>query len=163
MKKIIIYTDGACSGNPGDGGWGAILKYGSTEKELSGYQPNTTNNRMELTAVIESLLALKYPCEVAMHCDSAYVVNAINNKWIVDWQLSNWKNASNKPVKNVDLWVKLLDLLNTHNVSFIKVKGHSTDILNQRCDKLATTQIALNKSSDNSTTPNSSVDILSQT
>lgn len=136
-KKVTIYTDGACSGNPGKGGWGAILIYGDVVKELSGGEDNTTNNRMELKAVIEALKALKSPCDVEIYSDSAYVVNAFTQKWIDNWIKNNWKTADKKSVKNVDLWQELLVLIKTHNVTFKKVKGHSDNELNERCDKLA--------------------------
>lgn len=137
IKKVTIYTDGACSGNPGKGGWGAILIYGDVVKELSGGEDNTTNNRMELKAVIEALKALKSPCDVEIYSDSAYVVNAFTQKWIDNWIKNNWKTADKKSVKNVDLWQELLVLIKTHNVTFKKVKGHSDNELNERCDKLA--------------------------
>lgn len=136
-KKVTIYTDGACSGNPGKGGWGSILIYGDVIKELSGGEDNTTNNRMELKAVIEALKALKSPCDVEIYSDSAYVVNAFTQKWIDNWIKNNWKTADKKSVKNVDLWQELLVLIKTHNVTFKKVKGHSDNELNERCDKLA--------------------------
>lgn len=136
-KKVTIYTDGACSGNPGKGGWGSILIYGDVVKELSGGEDNTTNNRMELKAVIEALKALKSPCDVEIYSDSAYVVNAFTQKWIDNWIKNNWKTADKKNVKNVDLWQELLVLIKTHNVTFKKVKGHSDNELNERCDKLA--------------------------
>lgn len=136
-KKVTIYTDGACSGNPGKGGWGAILIYGDAVKEISGGEDNTTNNRMELKAVIEGLKALKSPCDVEIYSDSAYVVNAFTQKWIDNWIKNNWKTADKKSVKNVDLWQELLVLIKTHNVTFKKVKGHSDNELNERCDKLA--------------------------
>lgn len=136
-KKVTIYTDGACSGNPGKGGWGAILIYGDAVKEISGGEDNTTNNRMELKAVIEALKALKSPCDVEIYSDSAYVVNAFTQKWIDNWIKNNWKTADKKSVKNVDLWQELLVLIKTHNVTFKKVKGHSDNELNERCDKLA--------------------------
>lgn len=136
-KKVTIYTDGACSGNPGKGGWGSILIYGDVVKELSGGEDNTTNNRMELKAVIEALKALKSPCDVEIYSDSAYVVNAFTQKWIDNWIKNNWKTADKKSVRNVDLWQELLVLIKTHNVTFKKVKGHSDNELNERCDKLA--------------------------
>ncbi len=136
-KKVTIYTDGACSGNPGKGGWGSILIYGDVVKELCGGEDNTTNNRMELKAVIEALKALKSPCDVEIYSDSAYVVNAFTQKWIDNWIKNNWKTADKKSVKNVDLWQELLVLIKTHNVTFKKVKGHSDNELNERCDKLA--------------------------
>lgn len=136
-KKVTIYTDGACSGNPGKGGWGAILIYGDAVKEISGGEDNTTNNRMELKAVIEALKALKSPCDVEIYSDSAYVVNAFTQKWIDGWKKKNWKTAGNTSVKNVDLWKELLSLMQNHKVVFKKVKGHSDNELNERCDKLA--------------------------
>lgn len=136
-KAVKIYTDGACSGNPGKGGWGAILIYGDAVKEISGGEDNTTNNRMELKAVIEGLKALKSSCDVEIYSDSAYVVNAFTQKWIDNWIKNNWKTADKKSVKNVDLWQELLVLIKTHNVTFKKVKGHSDNELNERCDKLA--------------------------
>lgn len=138
MKKVTLYTDGACSGNPGRGGWGAVLIFGKIEKQMSGEEEETTNNRMELTAVIEGLKALKEPCEVEIFSDSAYVVNAFNNNWIESWQKNNWKNAQKKPVANKELWVELIDLMNIHKVSFNKVKGHAGDKYNEICDSLAT-------------------------
>ena len=145
MKKVDIYTDGACSGNPGAGGWGAVLIYNGTEKEISGYCDNTTNNRMEQTAVIEALKLLKESCDLTIYSDSAYVCNAFNNGWIENWVLSNWKTSSKKQVLNVDLWQELLSLLNNHNYKFVKVKGHADNEYNNRCDKLATTEISRNK------------------
>lgn len=137
MKKIEIYTDGACSGNPGKGGWGAILVYGKNEKELCGGAKETTNNRMELTAVIEALSALKEPCEVTLATDSKYVCDAINKKWVYSWQKNGWKKADKKPALNVDLWEKLLPLLEIHKVEFVWIKGHDGHIYNERCDALA--------------------------
>ena len=142
MKNIILYTDGACSGNPGVGGWGLILEYNGIEKEMSGVCEQTTNNVMELTAVIEGLKALKEPCNVDVYSDSAYVVNAFLEDWITSWQLNGWKNANKKPVKNVGLWQELLDLCQKHKVVWHKVKGHSDNEKNNRCDKLATGEIA---------------------
>lgn len=138
MKKVNIYTDGACRGNPGHGGWGAVLVYGSIEKELSGGDPNTTNNRMELSAVIAALSALKEPCEVTLTTDSQYVVNAIEKGWLAGWQKNNWRKSDKKEVLNVDLWRELLVLLDRHKVSFVWVKGHNGHPYNERCDKLAT-------------------------
>jgi ribonuclease HI len=136
MKKIQIYTDGACSGNPGPGGWGAILQYGERERELSGGEPLTTNNRMELTAVIEGLRALRAPCEVTLYTDSQYVSNAINKGWLKSWRRMNWKKKDGA-VKNPDLWQTLLPLLETHSVQFVWVKGHAENAYNNRCDALA--------------------------
>ena len=138
MKKVKIYTDGACRGNPGHGGWGAVLVYGSIEKELSGGEPNTTNNRMELSAVIAALSALKEPCEVTLTTDSQYVVNAIEKGWLANWQKNNWRKSDRGEVLNVDLWRELLVLLDTHKVSFVWVKGHNGHPYNERCDKIAT-------------------------
>lgn len=140
MMKVNIYTDGACSGNPGAGGWGAILKYGSVEKELSGGEPSTTNNRMELTAVISALQALNRPCEVTLTTDSRYVVDGIIQGWAKKWQENGWIKADRKPAANPDLWEKLLTLLQVHNVSFVWVKGHAGHPYNERCDALATQQ-----------------------
>ena len=137
MKKVIIYTDGACSGNPGPGGWGAILMYDGIKKEISGGKKDTTNNVMEITAVIEGLKLLKYPCEVEVYSDSAYVVNAFNQHWIEGWKKNGWKNSSKEEVKNRELWEELNELTNIHTVTFIKVKGHSDNELNNRCDELA--------------------------
>ncbi len=137
MNEVIIYTDGACSGNPGPGGWGAILMYQDVKKEISGGTKNTTNNIMELTAVIEALKMLKRPCNVKVYSDSAYVVNAFLQNWIVGWQKRNWKNSNNEEVKNRELWQELLHLTTIHNVKFIKVKGHADNKYNNRCDELA--------------------------
>lgn len=137
MKNIDIYTDGACSGNPGKGGWGAVLVYGNNEKELSGGNPNTTNNRMELTAVIEALKALKEPCSVKLTTDSKYVCDAVNQRWVYGWKKNGWKKSDKKPALNVDLWQELLPLLEIHNVEFIWVKGHNGHKYNERCDTLA--------------------------
>ena len=136
-KKIIIYTDGACSGNPGKGGWGALLMFGSTVREISGYSPATTNNRMELSAAIEAIEALKEPCEVHLYSDSSYLVNAINEGWLKRWTANNWKTAAKKSVENIDLWQKILALIRVHDVTFHKVKGHSDNPYNNRCDELA--------------------------
>ena len=141
MKKVLIYTDGACSVNPGEGGWGAILMYGEREKELSGYEAVTTNNRMELTAAIEALKVLKEPCEVELYSDSAYLVNAFEKYWIASWKKSQWINKSNEEVKNADLWKELDRLNGKHKIRWIKVKGHSDNEYNNRCDKLATGEI----------------------
>ncbi len=137
MDEITIYTDGACSGNPGPGGWGAILMFGDTKKEISGGLDNTTNNVMELTAVIESLKILKRPCKVDLYSDSAYVVNAFLQKWIYGWIKKNWKTAGNDPVKNKELWQELYGLTKIHDVTFHKVKGHADNEFNNRCDELA--------------------------
>ncbi len=137
MEKVTIYTDGACSGNPGPGGWGAILMYNGNKKELSGGNKDTTNNIMEITAVLESLKALKFPCEVDLYSDSAYVVNCFNQGWIYNWLKKGWKTASGEPVKNRELWEELYNLTKTHKVIFHKVKGHADNEFNNRCDELA--------------------------
>ena len=137
MQKIIIYTDGACSGNPGPGGWAAVLIYGEYKKEIYGGSKNTTNNIMELTAIIEGLKALKQECEVEVYSDSAYSVNAFNQGWIYNWIKKGWKTADGSDVKNKELWQELYNLTKKHKVTFIKVKGHSNVELNNRCDELA--------------------------
>ena len=145
MKKIKIYTDGACSGNPGAGGWGAILFYKDTKKEISGYNENTTNNQMELTAAIMALDKLKEPCEIDLYSDSAYLINAFNEDWITKWQLNGFRNANKKPVQNIEMWQKLIEFNNTHKINWIKVKGHADNEFNNRCDQLATGEIAKNQ------------------
>lgn len=140
MKKIEIFTDGACSGNPGPGGWGAVLRYNGVEKELSGGEKETTNNRMELTAVIFALKALKEPCEVVLTTDSKYVCDSVINGWVYSWQKNNWRKSDKKPALNVDLWEQLLELLEKHKVTFNWVKGHAGHPENERCDKLAVMQ-----------------------
>lgn len=142
MKKVDLYTDGACSGNPGKGGFGGILMCNGRQKEYSGFEEMTTNNRMELMAVIVGLKMLKEPVELNIYSDSAYVVNAFLEDWITGWQLNGWKNASKKPVSNIDLWQELLSLLSEHKVTWNKVKGHSDNEYNNRCDLLATSEIA---------------------
>lgn len=137
MKNVEIYTDGACSGNPGPGGWGAVLIYNGVEKQLSGSEKETTNNRMELCAVITALKALKEPCNVTLTTDSKYVCDAINKGWLNSWQKNSWKKADKKPVLNIDLWQELLPLLDKHRVEFIWVKGHNGHKYNEICDKLA--------------------------
>lgn len=137
MEQITIYTDGACSGNPGPGGWGAILMLDNHKKEISGGKKNTTNNIMELTAVIEALKLLKRPCKVDLYSDSAYVVNAFLQHWIEGWIKKGWKNSSKEEVKNKDLWQELIQLTKIHEVTFHKVKGHSDNEFNNRCDELA--------------------------
>ena len=137
MEEITIYTDGACSGNPGPGGWGAILMYKENKKEISGGKKDTTNNEMEVTAVIEALKQLKYPCTVKVYSDSAYVVNCFKQGCIYNWQKNGWKNAQKEPVKNRELWEALYALVKQHKVEFIKVKGHSDNEYNNRCDELA--------------------------
>lgn len=140
MKEVNVYTDGACSGNPGKGGYCAILIYGEIEKVVSGFEDNTTNNRMELLAAIMGLKALKEPCKVNLYSDSQYLINAFNEGWLNSWQQNNWKNSNKKEVKNVDLWKEIIDLTNIHDVTFIKVKGHSDNEYNNRCDKIAVQQ-----------------------
>ena len=140
MKKVILYTDGACSGNPGPGGYAAILIYNNIEKEIVGGQKDTTNNKMEMMAVIKGLEMLKEPCEVEVYSDSAYVVNSIEKGWIYSWRKNGWKKADKKEVKNIDLWEILLKQLEIHKVTFNKVKGHAQDELNNRCDRLAVEQ-----------------------
>jgi len=144
MRTVQIYTDGACSGNPGPGGWGVILSYNGKEKELSGSMPNTTNNRMELFAVISGIGALKEPCGVDIYSDSAYVVNAFTQHWIENWQKNGWLTADKKPVENSDLWKLLIQIIKIkkHSVTFHKVKGHADHPENIRCDALAKAAIA---------------------
>ena len=137
MEKVIIYTDGACSGNPGPGGWGSILMYKENKKEISGGNKNTTKNIMELTAVIEGLKMLKFPCEVEVYSDSAYVVNAFNQGWIYNWIKNKWMTSGKEPVKNKEIWQELYELTKKHKVKFIKVKGHSDNEFNNRCDEMA--------------------------
>jgi ribonuclease HI len=136
MKHVEIFTDGACKGNPGPGGWGAILRLGQHEKELSGHDPATTNNRMELTAVIRALGALKEPCRVSLHTDSRYVIDGITG-WVFGWQKNGWKNAAKKPVANADLWQELLLAVKPHRIEWIWVKGHDGHPENERADQLA--------------------------
>ena len=137
MDNVTIYTDGACSGNPGPGGWGAILMFGKNKKEISGGKKDTTNNVMELTAVIEALKLLKRPCNVELYSDSAYVVNAFLQNWIWGWIKKGWINSNKEEVKNKELWQELVSLTKVHNVTFHKVKGHSDNEFNNRCDELA--------------------------
>lgn len=140
MKEVKIYTDGACSGNPGPGGYAAILIYNGVEKEISGGDRDTTNNKMELTAVIKGIEMLKEKCIVTIYSDSAYIVNSIQNGWIYSWKKNNWTKSDKTKVKNIDLWEKLLKQMDFHEVSFIKVKGHSDNEYNNRCDRLAVMQ-----------------------
>jgi ribonuclease HI len=139
-KSVEIYTDGACSGNPGPGGWGAVLLYEGKVKEISGYDPATTNNRMEMLAAIRGLEALKAPCNVKLYSDSALLINGFLQNWLTKWQAKGWRTASG-PVKNRDLWEMLLALTKIHKVTWIKVKGHAGDFYNERCDVLARTAI----------------------
>lgn len=137
MKEVTIYTDGACSGNPGPGGWGAILQYGAHTKEISGGDPMTTNNRMELLGVISALELLREPCKVALYSDSKYVIDGIVKGWAKGWRARGWKKADKSPAKNPELWGRLLDLLDQHDVQFHWVKGHAENPYNNRCDELA--------------------------
>ncbi len=136
MKKVDIFTDGACKGNPGKGGWGALLRMGRHEKELSGSDPDTTNNRMEMTAAIRALKALIEPCEVRLHTDSRYVIDGIT-RWVHGWQKNGWVNASKKPVRNADLWHDLIEAARPHRIEWIWVKGHAGHVENERVDRLA--------------------------
>ena len=140
MKTVTIYTDGACSGNPGPGGWGAILAFQGVEKELSGGEADTTNNRMELTAVIEALRCLKEPCIVELYSDSKYVIDALQKRWVFAWQRNGWRKADKKPALNVDLWEQLMPLLYRHELHYHWVKGHADNPKNNRCDQLAVAQ-----------------------
>lgn len=140
MKTVEIFTDGACSGNPGAGGWGAVLRYNGITKELSGGEKNTTNNRMELTAVIAALSALKEPCKVVLTSDSKYVIDAVTKGWAVRWRNNGWMRSRNEKALNPDLWERLLELLEIHQVSFVWVKGHAGHSENERCDALAVGQ-----------------------
>ena len=137
MKRVTLYTDGACSGNPGPGGWGAILIYGRHKKELSGGEASTTNNRMELTAAIEGLAALNEPCQVELYSDSKYLVDGMTKGWAKSWRARGWVKSDKKPALNPDLWGRLLELCETHSVTFIWVKGHAENPFNNRCDELA--------------------------
>lgn len=141
MKQVEIYTDGACSGNPGAGGWGAVLIYGEHKIELSGFEKATTNNKMELTAALEALKKLKEPCSVNLYSDSAYLINAFTQGWIEKWMKTGWKRNKNEEVKNIKLWKELVSLSDYHRITWIKVKGHADNEMNNRCDKLATDEI----------------------
>lgn len=141
MKKVEIYTDGACSGNPGSGGWAAILIYNGIEKSISGGEKHTTNNRMELFAIIRGLAQLKEACEVVIYSDSAYCVNALNEGWLASWQRNGWKNSDKQEVKNKDLWTDFLLSVKPHKATFVKVKGHSDNEYNNRCDEMARAEI----------------------
>lgn len=142
MQKVIIYTDGACSGNPGPGGWGAILIYNEIKKEISGSEVKTTNNRMELMAAISALKMLKTPCEVELYSDSAYLINCFQNNWIDGWKKKGWINSKKEEVKNIELWKELDSLSRTHKIKWIKVKGHADNDYNNRCDELARKEIS---------------------
>ena len=137
MKKVQIFTDGACKGNPGPGGWGAILRYGKAEKEISGGESNTTNNRMEISAVLEALKCLKESCDVTLYSDSQYVCNAINKGWAKKWRANNWMRSKTDPALNADLWEELLNLCEKHKMTIVWVKGHAGHPENERCDRLA--------------------------
>lgn len=141
IPNVEIYTDGACSGNPGVGGWASVLLYEQHKKELYGNDKETTNNRMELTAVIEALKALKRPCNVTLYSDSKYVVDSINKDWVYKWEANNWIKSDRKPALNTDLWKELLALLEVHRVKFVWVKGHNGNEYNERCDELAVNAI----------------------
>lgn len=143
MTTVEIYSDGACSGNPGPGGWAAILIACGAEKTISGHAEATTNNRMELTAAIEALKALNKPCQVRLYSDSAYLVSAFNLGWLANWQRNGWKNAANDPVSNLDLWQELLAAAQPHHIEWIKVRGHSDNVYNNRCDQLAVAEIKI--------------------
>lgn len=147
MKHLDIFTDGACSGNPGPGGWGAILRYNGVEKELSGSEKETTNNRMELTAVIKAFEALKEPCEATVYTDSKYVCDAVVKKWVYSWKANGWRKSDKKPALNVDLWEQLLSLLDKHTAEFVWLKGHAGHPENERCDRMAVSEYSkyLNK------------------
>ncbi|NMB46122.1 MAG: ribonuclease HI [Firmicutes bacterium] len=137
LPEVVIYTDGACSGNPGPGGWAALLMYGPREKEICGYEAHTTNQRMELLAAIKGLEALRRPCSVHLHSDSAYLINAFHRKWLDKWQHNGWLTVRKRPIENQDLWKRLVELTTQHEVQWVKVEGHSDDELNNRCDYLA--------------------------
>lgn len=144
MKKVDLYTDGACSYNPGPGGYGIVLIYKGVVKEFSGFSDSTTNNKMELMAVIEGLKKLKEKCSVTIYTDSSYVLNAFEKDWLVNWQKNNWRTANKKPVQNVELWLELMDQIAKHTVTWVKVKGHSDNFYNNRCDELARKEIENN-------------------
>lgn len=144
MKKVTIYTDGACSGNPGPGGWGAILEYRGLEREISGFEAETTNNRMELKAAVKALEQLKEPCAVTLYSDSAYLVNAFQQHWLEGWLRRGWVTSKKEPVLNRDLWERLLAAGEKHDITWVKVKGHSDNEKNNRCDALATGEIKKN-------------------
>jgi ribonuclease HI len=145
MKDVVIYTDGACSGNPGPGGYGSVLIYKNVNKELSGYEELTTNNRMEIKAVIEALKALKEPCNIKLYTDSKYVSDAFNKNWLKNWLKNNWKKSNKQPVENKELWEELVSLTEDHNIEWIWVKGHNDNKYNERCDELARQQISAHK------------------
>lgn len=142
MKEVVVYTDGACSGNPGPGGWGTVLLYGETRKELSGAEQLTTNQRMELKAAVMALAALKMPCAVTLYSDSAYLINAFVQNWFAKWEVNGWLNSKKQPVENADLWRELRSLAKAHRVTWVKVPGHAGVPENERCDQLARAAIA---------------------
>ncbi|NLC39561.1 MAG: ribonuclease HI [Clostridiaceae bacterium] len=144
LSAVDIYTDGACSGNPGPGGWAAILRFGDIEKEISGFEEHTTNNRMELTAALMGLRALNRPCRVRLYSDSSYLVSAFNENWLDNWQRKSWKNSAGTAVSNIDLWKELLKENDRHRISWIKIKGHSNHEMNDRVDQLAVNAIKKN-------------------
>ncbi len=144
MKTVDIYTDGACSNNPGPGGYGVVLLYNGKRKELSGGEPNTTNNRMEIMAVLKGLEQLKEPCSVNLYSDSKYIVEAIEKRWVYKWKSNNWHRTKTEKAKNIDLWEQMLVLLEKHSVKFIWVKGHASNVENNRCDFLARSYIKEN-------------------
>lgn len=141
LKLVEIYTDGGCVPNPGPGGWGAVLLYNGKKKEMSGYEPATTNNRMELMAAIKAMEALNMPCRIKLHSDSALLINAFTQNWVGGWQRKGWMKAGNEPVKNPDLWQRLIELAKIHRIEWVKVKGHAGIHYNERCDQLATAAI----------------------
>ncbi len=143
MQEVVIYTDGACSGNPGPGGWGAVLMSGERRKEIKGAEAATTNNRMELRAAVEALAALKTPCTVTLYSDSAYLINAFQQNWMARWEQNGWLTSKKQPVENADLWRQLISLNRTHRVTWVKVKGHAGNKENERCDALAREAISL--------------------
>jgi len=146
-KMVEIYTDGACSGNPGPGGWAAVLLYKGQKKEITGYEADTTNNRMELTAALKALECLKEPCDVAIYSDSAYLVDAFNKNWLERWELNGWRLSGGKnEVKNADLWQSLARFAETHNIRYVRVSGHADDEMNNKCDELAVAEIKKHKS-----------------
>ena len=145
IKSVELYTDGACSGNPGPGGWAAVLLFKGREKEMSGFKPETTNNVMELSAAVEGLKGLKEKCIVKLYSDSSYLINAFEKGWIFNWKKNGWKTASKDPVKNKELWQQLDELTRTHEIKWIKVKGHADNKYNNRCDELAVAEIKKNR------------------
>jgi ribonuclease HI len=145
LPGVVIYTDGACSGNPGPGGWGAVLMFGEHKRELSGFEDNTTNNRMELLAAIVALETLTKPCLVDLYSDSAYLINAWEKGWLTSWQKNGWRNSQKKPVENQDLWQRMLAICAKHRVTWHKVKGHADNPWNNRCDEMAVAEVKKHK------------------